>query len=546
MLPGEGEPSEKGKGADFTRGGFCPLNDRCREDDPDCIPELGYGKPTIVHWGDSYYDKLDRPVDLHFHPEKPCELWVLNQGDFGDFSNAGSFTVFYNPGSTATEPGKEQISENHQDTASCHFMPNPTAFDFGGQTVGGDFKFSGFDYYVPFEGKSTMMVAMDNQNNFRDMGHPTKYNDYFMGATLFSGDNSEFAIKGAKTYPGDLKKNPHGGHLSMLHQMPNAYGSTYAGKNASFYMWDDSPDAALRNASISFIEFKKTHGFGGADHTNSIIRRYEGTDIRAVDGIPGQMTLQGKWLYVADPGNRRIFRMDVESATCPGKSAPVKPVTEWRELYDEYSLCHGQKMESLYLADLGIKGTPVGLTFIPAGMLLSTREDGKIHFIRPSGLDSDISTWKREAKREIHTGSHEIGALTVDSQRRIWTVDREKNLLTVLEPRCATFDACANNSGGQSPWENTCQPAKTKDGKKTLMQDVLEHQKKEWGYDIHEMGGCARGFFFNCPGGTDPVRTNICGDEGLTMKDACVAPGLVHADKTCTCQKGGCNANVLV
>jgi hypothetical protein len=82
MLPGEGEPSEKGKGADFTRGGFCPLNDRCREDDPDCIPELGYGKPTIVHWGDSYNDKLDRPVDLHFHPEKPCELWVLNQGDW--------------------------------------------------------------------------------------------------------------------------------------------------------------------------------------------------------------------------------------------------------------------------------------------------------------------------------------------------------------------------------------------------------------------------------------------------------------------------------
>merc|ERR1712159_948989 len=118
----------------------------------------------------------------------------------------------------------------------------------------------------------------------------------------------------------------------------------------------------------------------------------------------------GKWLYVADPGNARILRMDVTSATCPG--ADIKSRNEWRELYKEYSLCHGQKMESLYLSDIDVRGIPTGLTLIPDGLLFSTRNDGQIHFIRPTNRDfeTDMSGWKQE--REIHTGSHKLGALT--------------------------------------------------------------------------------------------------------------------------------------
>jgi hypothetical protein len=324
-----GRYGDGAKAAGGHEGGFCNADKRCKPDAPasECTPEFGYGGARVLTWGSSFKDQLDGPVALAFRPGKPCELWIANRDN-------SSISIVFNPGSTSKISSQKQQTEARQDIAGCHFQQKPMSISFGGAPPEGDLpRFAGYE----FEGNETFLTTTDARNPYDGVGmknvgsgyYGIRHDDDFSGPTLWSANLSEFAVKANDVFPGDLDVYPDGSHLSMLHQSSHSMGSVWAGRDAAFWLWDGGVDSWL--GSIVLADFKQTHGFGGSDHTKAVMLRYSGMRLGTVVGMPGHMALGGaKWLYICDPGNSRLVRMDTSSGRVTG---PVKPKGEWRELY---------------------------------------------------------------------------------------------------------------------------------------------------------------------------------------------------------------------
>lgn len=557
-------------------GGFCDPAFRCPRADVSstyCVPELGYGRPRPIVWGSASKDGLDGPVDLAFHPERGgCELWVLNQ-------RGNSVTTIFNPGSTVGLDGNNpmsnsshsrsdrrvQRSETRQDIEACHFSPTPSSLSFGGAPPEGDHPEFPGTKFLGGGGRqgSTFLVTPDTNNDY-DPSYQTfrgtRYADDFMGPSLFSGNLSEFAVKNNDIFPGDLDTVPHGSHLIMIHQMPFAGGSTWAGHGTSFYLWDEGPDAFV--GSVVLLDILGTHGFGGQNHTRAGLRRVVGSSIKRVPGTPGHMALDAekKWLYICDPGNGRLVRIDTTSGRLGGD---VKPMREWREPYRKGY----RRWENVTIESLTFKAnrTPSGIAYVDGsdgfGMRIwvSDARNGEIVLVRPphrhgtsSSTDVPLDQWVTDDVT-ITTPARHIAGLTVDPELgRLWFVDKAESKLYVLEPRCVTMEGCKNNDwNGDSPWKGSCSPPpqdatrETAAKTTTTLYEALQQKNREtMGYSVQEMGGCARSFFAACHGG-DEVDRPICAARGLGVSDACVRPesstffGTRRGATTCECMRGG-------
>jgi len=255
---------------------LCVIASCSGEDDPlRGAPELGTGdsSPSSVAFTviASAADGLAQPRDLAFNPLRPDELWIINHDD-------DSMVIVFGT------PGDGRTSEKRVDGYALHFMEQVTAIAFGqDQTTFG----------LP----GTFGTCGESRNTYNGQAPP---ND-FTGPTLWSSDLSIFA-----------KMNPNGlgSHLDMLHNTPLCMGIAHEADNR---YWTFNGLAG----SIDRYDFADDDGIGNDNHSDGLTWRFAEGQLGYVAGVPSHLVWDGRTsiLYIADPGNQRVARLDGLSGT---------------------------------------------------------------------------------------------------------------------------------------------------------------------------------------------------------------------------------------
>lgn len=228
--------------------------------EPAGLPLLGDGTHSLDSVTLSVVASADAgltiPRDLAFHPHRD-ELWIINLGD-------NSTIVFDDP------LGSPQ-AQRYAGAGKDHFMARPSALAFG---ENGNF-------------------ATTQEEDEKTQGELTP--EDFMGPTLWSSDRA--------IYDGG-----HAGHLDMLHNSPNGAGIAWETDNV-YWVFDGW------HQSITRYDFNMDHGPGGSDHTDGDVARYVEGEVSYVGDVPSHIEFdpEERAVYIADTGNNRIARLDVDS-----------------------------------------------------------------------------------------------------------------------------------------------------------------------------------------------------------------------------------------
>ena len=158
----------------------------------------------------------------------------------------------------------------------------------------------------------------------------------FMGPTLWSSDLS---------LHGNTPENGNGSHYDMLHDTPWCTGIAWEVDNV-YWAFNGELGALDR------VNFNEDHGPGAADHSDGEYARYAEGQLQRQPNVPSHMEIEGDWLYVADPGNGRVVRLDITSGTVAEIGSTLDPVPVER--------MEGETLE--VVVELPEIGTPSGLT----------------------------------------------------------------------------------------------------------------------------------------------------------------------------------------
>lgn len=330
-------------------------------------------------------DGLNVPRDLSFHPnpERPNELWVVNRAD-------DSTTTFFDPGTD------EQVADHRKDRYANHFMEEVSSIAFGQ-----------VDFATCQESRNTY----DGRRNGND----------FMGPTLWPGDLSIYARVnqgGALFTPeqielmarGDLCGTDQGGtlgsHIDMNHQSPDCMGIEHHEDNA-YWVFDG------HNGHIVYYDFQKDHGPGGDDHSDAIVRRYVEAEVLRVPDVVSHLALDREtgWLYVADTGNARVFRMDTESGV------HKEDIARANEPLEEFSIYEDVAVEDVITEGLE---QPAGIHVQEGRLFVSDHATGQIVVYALDGF--------AELAR-LDTGAEGLMGILADDEGRVWYVDAAANEL---------------------------------------------------------------------------------------------------------------------
>ena len=214
---------------------------------------------------------LDQPRDLAFNPMKPNELWIVN------FADDSTLIV-------PDAPSEVRSYIKRIDGYALHFMEEVTAIDFGQNetTIGVD---------------GTFATCGESRNTYNGQAPG---ND-FTGPSLWSSDLSVYAAQ-----------NPHGlgSHLDMLHNTPLCMGIAHETGNRYWTVGG-------LHKSIDLYDFELDDGIGNDDHLDGKTWRYATGEIGYEPGVGSHLALDSttKMLYIADPANGRVVRLDTASGT---------------------------------------------------------------------------------------------------------------------------------------------------------------------------------------------------------------------------------------
>jgi hypothetical protein len=216
-------------------------------------------------------DGLNQPRDLAFNPLRPNELWVVS----------------YNDDSTLTitdAPSDDRSFEKRIDGYALHFMEQVTALDFGQDET---------TFGIP----GTFGTCGESRNTYNGQAAG---ND-FTGPSLWSSDMSVYAAQ-----------DPHGlgSHLDMLHNTPLCMGIVHESGNRYWTIGGV-------HLSIDLYDFQVDDGIGNDDHLDGLTWRYAEGQIGYKEGVASHLELDhaSGMLYIADPANARVARMDTNTGT---------------------------------------------------------------------------------------------------------------------------------------------------------------------------------------------------------------------------------------
>ena len=329
------------------------------------VPQFGSDTTRVMTVIATATQGLNKPTDLAFNPDIPEQLWTVNQGFNGTI-------MFVHPGAN------NQTIDKRIDSYSSHFMSNVSSITFGDRT---------------FKDKITFATCQDSRNGGND----------FMGPTLWPSDLSIYARVNQN---GPLL----GSHIDMLHQSPLCKGITHDKDNV-FWVTDG------KNGHVVRYDFAKDHGPGHDDHSDGIVRRYPEAKFTAVTGITGHLVLDkaSSWLYVADTGGGRVYKMNTLTGTkgrnLQPQGEPLHEFSEWKGITQQVLLT-------------GLNH-PAGITIHSHYLFVSLNGTGEI-----VAYDLDDS---KEAAR-IQTGAKGISGLTVGPDEKLWFVDTAANKVIRIDP----------------------------------------------------------------------------------------------------------------
>ena len=334
------------------------------------VAEFGIGTPGFTVVADAR-SGLDVPRDLEFNPTLPNELWVVNRAFDG--------TVIY------TNPGTpEMASFRVRDKWALHFMEEVSAIAFSEDGLFG--------------------TAQESINTYDGQGA----GNFFMGPALWTSDTSIYSKQDLEGW-GEL-----GSHLDMLHESPNGMGIAHDHDNAYWYF-----DGYHNN--IVYYDFQQDHGPGHDDHADGIVRRYVDANVQRTPGVPGHMVLdkESGWLYIADPGNSRITRLNTKTGARVSDGDINGSQMEDLVEYSNY----GNATYEVFVADGLMR--PSGIALHNDRLFVTDFETGEIVAYDLAG---------RELNR-IQTPAEDIMGITIGPDGKIWYVDAEQNQLVRIDPQ---------------------------------------------------------------------------------------------------------------
>ncbi|MBO87716.1 MAG: hypothetical protein CL927_20385 [Deltaproteobacteria bacterium] len=326
-------------------------------------------------------DGLNMPRDLAFDPEVDGLLWVVNMRD-------DSVVHLFNAGTT------EQSIDKVIDPYAVHFMDNVSSIDFGQP--------------------GTFGTCQESRNTYNGTAPP----NYFMGPSLWPSDLDLFGTSNPEAveylsnlygYPVDL-----GSHLDMLHESPLCMGIAWEYDNV-YWVVDGYHGAVVR------YDFVEDHGIGYDDPSDGIIDMHIEGELAYESGVPAHLEIAPgtRWLYVADPLNARVLRLDMDSGT-KGSRLPVNEPGTTYHAWDDTTW-------EVFL-DGAVAGFDMvsGLEFVGDTLIVSDNTSGEIIAFDPDGTEVDrISTG---------LGPGAIMGMAVRSDTELWFTDAVEDKVYRLTP----------------------------------------------------------------------------------------------------------------
>lgn len=329
---------------------------------PNIIDDYIGVAPILTVIGNSS-DGVSVPRDLDFHPILTRnELWVINKSTEG---SGGETVKFTNAGQAG------QTSLLQQDDNAWHFMSLPTGIAFSDN-----------------ENFATSPGVYDANH---DGGTP------FTGPSLWSSDPLIYA----------QPSGGNGSHLDMLHQSPYSMGICHEAENI-FWVFDADGGDPVR------YDFKDDHGPGNNDHSDALIRRYEGLNLSAdpTYHVSSHLILDKGtgMLYIVDTNNDRVLKMDINSGSFAGNLSQYEAVAE-------YSRYNGATWSVFINSGLS---TPSGIDLIENRLIVSDFASGDIVIYSTAGATGV------ELGR-IVTGTPGIMGIKIGPDGKIWYVNATTN-----------------------------------------------------------------------------------------------------------------------
>lgn len=310
---------------------------------------------------------LDRPMDLAFNPRSPAQLWVVNQ-------NTNGMSLITDVGTEA------QAAQFFTSLGSDHFCVAPSALAFS--------DFGNFG------------TAQDTDDLTQGNLTPAD----FMGPVLWD-DNLNIFDAG------------HGSHLDMLHNSPLGGGMAWDDGNAYWYF------DGYHN-SITWYDFASDHGYGGADHSDGIVRRYVEGQVSRFEGVPAHLDYDyvNSLLYIADTGNSRIAVLQTDTGT---ETAPISPNYDGTDQRHMEGAVITTLVDGLSLAEVPL-GAPAGLDLHDGILYVTDFDFGRILAFNTSG---ELLDWL-----DVGRGGGTLGGLEVGPDGALYVTDVVANEILRIRP----------------------------------------------------------------------------------------------------------------
>lgn len=312
---------------------------------------------------------LNRPTDLDFFPILgKDELWVINQRT----ESQGGSTLTISDATADTPTNFNNLTDGN----AWHFMSLPSAIAFSSD----NFNFA-------------------NSPGVQDANHQ---GGTFTGPSLWSSDLAIYA----------QPSGGNGSHLDMLHGSPLSRGIAHEVDNV-FWVYDDY------NNDIVRYDFVEDHGPGNDDHSDAIVRRFQGIGINGDGDIPNHMLVDKAtgWLYFVDNGNDRVIRLDINSGTSSN------PLSEINEPLAEHSQIMGFNFE--VIIDSGLD-QPCGLEIFENYLMIGDYATGDILVYDMSNDFAPMGV--------IPTLEPGLTGIKVGPDGNIWYTNRLQNTLSSVQP----------------------------------------------------------------------------------------------------------------
>lgn len=335
----------------------------------------GEDQPDITQIADRS-DGINEPSDLEFHPvaDRSTELWVLSPGAP---RMGGHTTIFADP---MTDPDNRK---SPRDGNASHFMALATSLAFGDN-----------GYWASAQG-----VLDANFSGGK-----------FTGPSLWPSDMSIYTVEGK---PASAEFN--GSHLDMVHQSPMGMGIAHERDNI-YWVFD-----GYHNTLVQY-DFADPHYPGGDDHSDARVRRFNepSVSMSRYTNVPCHLEYDKNtdWLYVSDPGNKRVIKVNTKSGNKTISKTGVinfEPLAFYEEL---------DGVEFEVIADKGLE-MPSGLALVENRVFVGDYETGIIHCF-------DINTFEELGRFETERG---LTGLEIGPDGKIWFTNSINNTVSRIDPK---------------------------------------------------------------------------------------------------------------